>query len=289
LILVVCVTLIKDQAFGPEIYYWLLHVVTPALGLIIYIFIDSDRSSKFYVTLSSLILMLIFGAYSIPLILNKVGIWENPPYGFLNLTDKATLNTNILIIAITVVSTYLVGILLWLINLGMNKILYKKAEKTIEDIVEEIPEVIEPSEEVKIEDETPVVEEIKKEEKKTAAKKTTSRKTSKKVAEPVVEEKATEPKKDTKKKTSNKTLKEEPKKESLPEEEKVSDTKPEYRIYHVSKRASDGQWQVKFAKGTKAIKLFRTQLEAIDYAKKLAESQNGSIRVHSVSGKIRKA
>ena len=60
------------------------------------------------------------------------------------------------------------------------------------------------------------------------------------------------------------------------------------RIYHVSKR-DDKMWQVKFANGKKAIKLFNTQAEAIVFAKKLAKSQEGSIRVHSLKGKIRKA
>lgn len=60
------------------------------------------------------------------------------------------------------------------------------------------------------------------------------------------------------------------------------------RIYHVSKR-DDKMWQVKFANGKKAIKLFNTQAEAIVFAKKLAKSQEGSIRVHSLKGRIRKA
>ena len=60
------------------------------------------------------------------------------------------------------------------------------------------------------------------------------------------------------------------------------------RIYHISKR-EDKKWQVKFANGQKAIKLFNTQAEAIVFAKKLAKSQDGSIRVHSVKGRIRKA
>lgn len=60
------------------------------------------------------------------------------------------------------------------------------------------------------------------------------------------------------------------------------------RIYHVSKR-QDKKWQVKFANGQKAIKLFDTQAEAIVFAKKLAKSQEGSIRVHSLKGRIRKA
>ena len=60
------------------------------------------------------------------------------------------------------------------------------------------------------------------------------------------------------------------------------------KTYHIAKRA-DGKWQVKLANGQVAIKLFSTQKEAIDYAEKLAKNQDGSIRVHSVKGKIRKA
>lgn len=61
------------------------------------------------------------------------------------------------------------------------------------------------------------------------------------------------------------------------------------RIYHISKRREDNMWQVKFASGKKAIKLFNTQAEAIVFAKKLAKSQDGSIRVHSLKGRIRKS
>ena len=59
------------------------------------------------------------------------------------------------------------------------------------------------------------------------------------------------------------------------------------RNYHVAKRP-DGKWQVKFAGGEKAIKLFGTQAEAIAYAKKLAANQDGSISIHKKDGKMRK-
>lgn len=59
------------------------------------------------------------------------------------------------------------------------------------------------------------------------------------------------------------------------------------RVYHVSHR-NDKKWQVKFANGKKAIKLFDTQAEAIVFAKKLAKAQDGSIRIHSLTGRIRK-
>lgn len=69
------------------------------------------------------------------------------------------------------------------------------------------------------------------------------------------------------------------------EEEKKASTK---KNYHVSKRAEDGKWQVKFATGQKVIKLFDTQAEAIKYAQALAENQDGNVTIHKVDGKIRK-
>ncbi len=59
------------------------------------------------------------------------------------------------------------------------------------------------------------------------------------------------------------------------------------RVYHISKHSS-GQWQIKLATSDKVIKVLPTQAEAIAYAKGLVESRGGSVRVHSVKGKIRK-
>ena len=60
------------------------------------------------------------------------------------------------------------------------------------------------------------------------------------------------------------------------------------RNYHITRRQTDGKWQVKFAGGEKAIKLFDTQADAIVYAKKLADSRDGSITIHKKDGKMRK-
>lgn len=59
------------------------------------------------------------------------------------------------------------------------------------------------------------------------------------------------------------------------------------RIYHISKHRS-GNWQVKLAMSVKPIKLFSTQEGAINFAKELVKTQGGSIRIHSMAGKIRK-
>ena len=63
--------------------------------------------------------------------------------------------------------------------------------------------------------------------------------------------------------------------------------RPIIRNYHVAHRA-DGKWQVKFAKGEKAIKLFDTQEEAIAYAKKLTANMGGNMTIHKKDGSIRK-
>ena len=55
------------------------------------------------------------------------------------------------------------------------------------------------------------------------------------------------------------------------------------RVYHVVKRA-DGKWEVKFAGGEKAIKLFATQAEAIAYSKEMAKNQKGAMLVHNSKG-----
>ncbi|HIU61837.1 MAG TPA: DUF2188 domain-containing protein [Candidatus Coproplasma excrementigallinarum] len=56
----------------------------------------------------------------------------------------------------------------------------------------------------------------------------------------------------------------------------------------MTKRKLDGKWQIKFNNGKKAIKLFDTQLQAIDYAKALAINQEASIMIHKEDGTFRK-
>ena len=55
------------------------------------------------------------------------------------------------------------------------------------------------------------------------------------------------------------------------------------RTYHLVKR-KDGKWEVKFTYGQKAIKLFDTQKEALEYSKKMAKNQGGSLLVHNSKG-----
>lgn len=63
--------------------------------------------------------------------------------------------------------------------------------------------------------------------------------------------------------------------------------KRNYKAYHVSKHPTLDKWQVKGTGSDKALKLFDTQEQAIQYAKQVAKNQGVSIRVHSKKGRIR--
>lgn len=93
--------------------------------------------------------------------------------------------------------------------------------------------------------------------------------------------KAKETKKEVSTKKEVKTKAVAPKKEVKPAKAEAKEIN--YRNYHVVKR-SDGKWEVKFAGGQKAIKLFATQKEAVEYSKVMAENQNGVVLVHNSKG-----
>ena len=106
----------------------------------------------------------------------------------------------------------------------------------------------------------------------------------KKAAKPAP--KKAEPKKAAAKPAPKKEAKPAPKKAAAkpaPKKAEPKKEKPSHRNYHVVKRA-DGKWEVKFAGGEKAIKLFATQKEAIDYTKKMADNQGGVMLVHNSKG-----
>ena len=156
----------------------------------------------------------------------------------------------------------------------------KKEEKASEPVKEE--KKVEPQKEEAKSEPVKEAAPAKKEEKKAEpAKKAAPAKK----AEPAKEEKKVAPKKEAA------PVAKEPAKVETPNEEVEGDeeTKQRAKVYHVSRHAASGKWQVKLAGGKVAIKLFDTQLEAIKYAKELAANQEGSIRVHSLKGKMRKA
>lgn len=110
--------------------------------------------------------------------------------------------------------------------------------------------------------------------------------------------KKVEPKKEkpVEKKTAVKTVKAEKapakpaakKPAEKPEKRSAEEKKAPAKKYHIAQRSEDNLWQVKSEGAEKALKLFKTQQEAIDYAKKVAGNQEGYIVIHKKDGSFRK-
>lgn len=103
------------------------------------------------------------------------------------------------------------------------------------------------------------------------------------------EEKVVEEQKEEKPKEEEKVEQEEniAAEETNEQEKKVKEKPAKTANYHVTKHQS-GKWQVKKAGGTRAIKLFDTQAEAISFAKEKSEKQDNNVIIHKKNGKIRK-
>lgn len=132
-----------------------------------------------------------------------------------------------------------------------------------------------------------VVEEVKVEEKPVEVKKEPTKKSE--VKKPT---KAAATKKPATKTVVEKKPVEEEKVEKpieVKQEEKPVEAKKTARVtnYHVSKHP-DGGWQVKRAGAERALKKFKTQAEAIAFAKEKSENQDNNVVIHKKSGHIRK-
>lgn len=71
------------------------------------------------------------------------------------------------------------------------------------------------------------------------------------------------------------------------EKKTVKPVEPD-RVYHISYRKLLRKWQVKAEGDSKALKLFWTQAEAIDYVKSVAGNREGRIVIHKEDGSFRK-
>lgn len=97
------------------------------------------------------------------------------------------------------------------------------------------------------------------------------------VEEPVVEETTVEP---------EEVVEEEPAEE--PTEEAPAPKKKRKPIAHITKRKADGVWQLKKEGSNRAIKLFETQKEAIEYAKDYEKRTGTAYIIHKEDGSVRK-
>jgi len=157
---------------------------------------------------------------------------------------------------------------------------------------EEVEVEAEPEEEV-VEEAAPVAE-VKEKEEKPAPKKAQAKKEAKKA--PAKKEEAKKSARETttiKKPSRETTTIKKPSRETQTVKKAEILTNEEgkqfVKAYHVSQRKELNKWQVKGAGSEKAIKLFDTQKEAIEYANQLSANNGAAVRVHSRAGKMRKA
>ncbi len=59
------------------------------------------------------------------------------------------------------------------------------------------------------------------------------------------------------------------------------------KVYHVSKRESDGMWAIRIQGSDTVIKLFSTKAEAETYCQTLGANQQGTILFHNSKGKAK--
>lgn len=269
-------------------------VVAPALTIIDFIFLELEPKLKTRNFLWSLIpgaaYVGFMGVYEYLFVIPGKKTFPSASYLYKPFNfNGAAIYKPIIVLGGGVIGLLLMTLLLLAVRNAMRKA-----------VVKDVIAVVAPAEEKPVE-ETPVVEEKLAEEENAPAP----------VEEtPVAEEKPVEEAPAPKKKTGKKViiLKSEVDKareegidierddgdeaaEEAEERKEEVANKTAYRstrrVYHISRQAS-GKWQVKLATGERAIKLFDTQAQAIVYAKGLVKTQGGSIRIHGVSGKMRK-
>jgi hypothetical protein len=256
---VVVVTILGPQfgftkfLFDIEGGFLFLHFVCPLLSLLSFVFFENDNRLGLWNSVYTMIPTILYGCVWIVLELIDVKFQDVAPYPFLKIYGVPPYQP-ILYVFGMFLGTWALGILhLFLHNLFANK---------------EVTNVSAP-----VKEETPSAANGEKSEDSAAIGKA-------KEDDVVVVEDSED----------NEVQEEE---EEIKAEEAAKAANPTGyqngpRVYHIAKQGDSGKWQVRLATGQKAIKLFDTQAQAIDYAKSLVRTQGGSIRVHSLKGKLRK-
>ncbi|MFA6624805.1 MAG: DUF2188 domain-containing protein [Bacilli bacterium] len=246
-----------SMAYEPSYSLW-VHTVFPLIGIISFLFIDIDKGERvsFFDSLYGVIPMVLYAAIIIPLVaVNTI----EPPYFFMDINNQQWWVSLLWVLGM-VIGTEIISFLL---VLGTNVL--NKEKKT----AEALPCTDNDEKEVKEES----VDDVKEEKNDDSEKGDDNMKKKEDIKIEEVDEGSEE---------------EEEKNEIKAEKEaKAKGYGDGPRVYHIGRQPS-GVWQVKLATGQKAIKLFDTQAQAIDYAKSLVKTQGGSIRIHSRKGHMRK-
>lgn len=242
-----------DFLFGIDGGFLFLHFICPLLSLISFVFFENDHRLSFWNSVYATIPTILYGCVWVFLELIDVKFQEIAPYPFLKIYG-VPLYQPILYILGMFLGTWALGIL----HLFLHRVFAKKETITTP---------------------TPAKEETEATDKETKPLENIAPNKAKEDGVVVVEDSE-----------DNEVQEEE---EEIKAEEAAQAANPTGsqngpRVYHVAKQGDSGKWRVRLATGQKAIKLFDTQAQAIDYAKSLVRTRGGSIRVHSLKGKLRK-
>lgn len=268
-------------------------LVAPALVIIDFLFLELEPKLKVRNFLWALIpggaYVGFMGVYSYLFVATGEKSFPNASYLYKPfIFAGAAIHKPIIVLGGGVIGLLLITLLLLAVRNAMRKAVVKEAVAVIpveEKPVEEVVAEEKPVEETPMVEETPVVEE-----KPVAAPVEETPAPKKKAGKKVIilkseVDKAREEGIDIERDDGDEAV------EEAEERKEEAANKSAYRsarrVYHISRQAS-GKWQVKLATGERAIKLFDTQAQAIVYAKGLVKTQGGSIRIHGVSGKMRK-
>lgn len=289
----------------------ILHLLVPVLSIIVFFVCETSLALKFRYTFLGLVPVALYAVFYLVNYASKlfpsVGVDGVEYYDWYSLIGDGNPLRVILVVLIFIIFTYALSLLAWFVNKSMRHVFYGYEDDEGELLeIEEVKE--EATDEVKIENsDGEIVEDIivgkvgdginhepinKREIKTTdngydeiietyttnTGTIHTITKRVKKKEEPTAKTSTTTQMKTVGRTTTNI-------KTATRSDNKYKDGA---RTYHISRHFTSGKWQVKLAHGEKAIKVLDTQKEAIDYAKNLVKTQGGSIRIHSVKGKIRK-
>lgn len=265
--------------------FLILRLIVPVIILIEYCICNLEPKVKFKYTFFT---MIPFGIYLIiigSLIANNI---IDAPYAYIDVSTNIWY-VNLTLLVMSFAGIYLIGLLSWFLNKLMYLILvgYDYVEQEDDgtsslsetQTIQAIKDVEEFIKNEGIQEEETPIDNVEKQNDlidksiKQQVKNSTN----------VSDKKTTNNKKTAAKATKNKE------KYVAMSEESVSTPKQyNQRVYHISRQKMVGKWQVKLATSNKVIKFFDTQYEAINFAKALVKTQGGSIRIHSVKGKMRK-
>lgn len=260
--------------------FMILRLIVPILALIEYLFFALEPKVKWKYTFYVLIPFSVYVIIIASLVAGKI---IDAPYSYIDVSTNVWY-VNLFLAVIAICGVYLIGLGTWALNKMMNLIIIGYDYKESED--DGTSELSEQQTQEAVKEIEAFVKAEGLDEEETEEVDTNQEESKSNINQSDVE--------DVKAKSVRKNAKESSKKSDEKVEQKQNIPQVTYtkkynqRVYHISRQKLVGKWQVKLAGSDKVIKFFDTQLEAINFAKALVKTQGGSIRIHSVVGKMRK-